>query len=233
MSTFFKFLGDGDVAMWAIVLTGLFALGVVIERFKTLYVDFNINSHTFMEKIRALILGDKIEEAVAHCANHPKVPLAQVVKGVLERADQDDSSIDNGLDVKFTEVMPRLHKGFGYLSMVANVATLLGLLGTVHGLVMAFEAVSFADPAQKQIMLAQSISIAMVATMAGLFVAIPVMFIYSFFHAKQNQLVEEVIACSTVVVDLLKHRNYEPFKEEKVYAMDKKNLPPVPQRKMA
>ncbi|MEQ1875142.1 MAG: MotA/TolQ/ExbB proton channel family protein [Bdellovibrionia bacterium] len=233
MAAFFKFLAEGDIAMWAIVITGFFGVGVMIERFKTLYVDFALPVDPFMEKIKAFVMADKIEEGIALCANHPKAPMAIVVKGILERADQDDRSIDQGLDVKYTEVMPKLHKGFGYLAMIANVATLLGLLGTVHGLVMAFEAVSFADPSQKQIMLAQSISIAMVATMAGLFVAIPTMFVYAFLHARQNKLVEEIVSCSTVVVDLLKHRNYEPFKEEKVYAMDKKKLPPVPARKMA
>jgi len=233
MSTLFKFLGEGDLPMWAIVITGFFAVGVIAERFKALYIDFNIPADAFMEKIRACVMADKIEDAIALCASHAKSPMAMVVKAVLERADQDDKSIDQGLDVKYSEVMPRFHKGFGYLSMIANVATLIGLLGTVHGLVMAFEAVSFADPAQKQIMLAQSISIAMVATMAGLCVAIPVMFVYAFFHAKQNRLVEDVVACSSNVVDLLKQRNYEPFKEEKVYALEKKNLPPVPARKMA
>ncbi|HEX4924287.1 MAG TPA: MotA/TolQ/ExbB proton channel family protein [Bdellovibrionales bacterium] len=233
MSTVLKFLAEGDVAMWAIVLTGLFGIAVVAERAKTLYFDFTIPYAQFMEKLRGLVMSDKIEEAVALCASYPKAPLAQVAKSVLERADQDDGSIDQGLDVKYAEVMPKFHKGFGYMAMIANVATLLGLLGTVHGLIMAFEAVSFADPAQKQMMLAQSISIALVATMSGLFVAIPMMFIYSFFHARQNHLVEEVIAGSAAVVDLLKHRNYEPFKEEKVYAMNNKGLPPTPARKMA
>jgi biopolymer transport protein ExbB len=234
MSTVFKFLAEGDLAMWAIVITGLFAVAVMVERFKTLFVDFSIPAETFMEKIRGFVLADKIEEAVAFCANYPKAPLALIIKAVLERADQDDKSIDQGLDVKYSEVMPKFHKGFGYMSMIANVATLLGLLGTVHGLIMAFEAVSFADPAQKQMMLAQSISIALVATMSGLFVAIPTMFVYGFLHARQNKLVEEVVAASTSVVDILKHRNYEPFREEKVYAMNKKaDLPPVPARKMA
>jgi biopolymer transport protein ExbB/TolQ len=232
MSTLLKFLGEGDLPMWAIVITGLFAIGVIAERFKSLYMDFSVAADPFMEKMRSFVMADKIEEAIAFCAQYPKAPMALVVKAVLERADQDDKSIDQGLDVKYSEVMPRFHKGFGYLAMIANVATLIGLLGTVHGLVMAFEAVSFADPAQKQIMLAQSISIAMVATMAGLCVAIPVMFVYAFFHAKQNKLVEDVVACSAIVVDLLKQRNYEPFKEEKVYSLEKKNLPPVPARKM-
>jgi biopolymer transport protein ExbB len=233
MSALFKFLADGDIPMWAIVITGFFAVAVCAERFKSLFIDFALPGDAFMDKIRSFITTDKIEEAITLCANHPKAPLAAVVKGVLERADQDDKSIDQGLDVKYAEVMPKMHKGFGYLAMIANVATLIGLLGTVHGLVMAFEAVSFADPAQKQMMLAQSISLAMVATMAGLCVAIPVMFLYAFFHAKQNKLIEEIVASSALVVDLLKHRNYQPFKEEKVYAMNNKGLPPTPVRKTA
>jgi biopolymer transport protein ExbB len=233
MSTLFKFLAEGDLAMWAIVVTGMFGAWVMFERIKSLYFDFSIPADAFMEKIRGFILADKVEEGIALCANYPKAPVALVIKAVLERADQDDKSIENGMDVKYTEVMPKLHKGFGYLAMIANVATLLGLIGTVHGLIMAFEAVSFADPSQKQMMLAQSISIALVATMSGLFVAIPTMFAYAFLHARQTKIVEEVVACSTAVVDLLKHKNYEPFREEKVFATSKKNLPPVPARKTA
>ena len=82
---------------------------------------------------------------------------------------------------------------------------------------MAFNAVAFADPSQKQTVLSQGISMAMNTTALGLTVAIPVMICYAFLHSRQNQLLEEVTEHSTKVIDLLTSRHYEPFKENKIF----------------
>ncbi len=164
-----------------------------------------------MKQVKSLIMNDQIEEAITFCSANEKAPLAHVVKGVLERADRDDESIAQGLDISLSEVIPDLGKRLGYLSMIANVATLLGLLGTIGGLIMAFSAVAFADPSQKQIVLAQGISMAMYTTFLGLSVAIPVMVAYSVLHSKQNRLLEEISEHSAKVMDLLTTRHYVPF----------------------
>jgi biopolymer transport protein ExbB/TolQ len=101
--------------------------------------------------------------------------------------------------------------------MVANVATLLGLLGTIHGLIQSFQAVSFADPSQKQTLLAQGISTSMNTTALGLFVAIPVMIVFSILHSRQNKLLEEVEEIGAKTVDLLISRNYEAFDEKSAF----------------
>ena len=104
----------------------------------------------------------------------------------LERSDRDDEGIYTGLDIALSEVIPALGKRLGYLAMIANVATLVGLLGTILGLIQSFEAVASADPANKSEMLANGISLAMNTTALGLSVAIPVMIFYAFLHARQN-----------------------------------------------
>jgi biopolymer transport protein ExbB/TolQ len=90
------------------------------------------------------------------------------------------------------ETVPQYTRRLHYLSMLANVATLMGLLGTIHGLILSFQAVATADPAMKQTLLANGISVSMYTTALGLAVAIPLMVCYSFLVSRQNILVEQL-----------------------------------------
>jgi biopolymer transport protein ExbB/TolQ len=107
---------------------------------------------------------------------------------------------------------------------------------------MAFSAVSFADPSQKQVVLAQGISMAMNTTALGLSVAIPVMVFYAFLHSRQNSLLEEVSEHSSKIVDLLTTRHYQPFTNDGAFpntfkeaelASRSGNQPPPPKAKAA
>ena len=100
----------------------------------------------------------------------------------------------------------------------------MGLLGTISGLIMAFGAVADADPAQKSKVLATGISMAMNTTALGLSVAIPVMIIYSFLHAKQNALLEEISEQSSKVIDLVTTRHYHEITNKEKFP-----TPPVQQ----
>ncbi|MBT4762269.1 MAG: MotA/TolQ/ExbB proton channel family protein [Bdellovibrionaceae bacterium] len=217
MENLIKVITDGGIPAYVIVIMGICGLALTIERAKVLYIDYSIKTQDFMNQVKSLIMGDKIEEAITFCNANNKAPLAHVVKGVLERADRDDEGIDQGLDIALSEVIPNLGKRLGYLSMIANVSTLVGLLGTITGLIMSFEAVGAADPAQKQLVLSQGISMAMNTTALGLSVAIPVMIGYAFLHARQNFLLEEISEHSSKVVDLLTTRHYQPFSQQAAF----------------
>jgi biopolymer transport protein ExbB/TolQ len=95
----------------------------------------------------------------------------------------------------------------GFLSMLANVVTLLGLFGTVAGLIQSFEAVAFADPQQKSTLLSQGISTAMNATMMGLGVAIPCMVAFSYLMNKSNGLMGELDNDVLETVDIIRQRS--------------------------
>lgn len=211
MGALMKVVVDFYMIDIAIGLMGLFAVALIFERCKALYVDYAMNAEAFMAKVIKWVEEDKIEEAITYCAANEKKPLAAVVKRVLERADRDDSAIDQSLDIAASEVAPKLTKNLSYLSMVSNVVTLIGLFGTVVGLIMSFKAVSFADPSQKQSLLADGISLAMNATAAGLLVAIPVMIVYSFLHAKQGRLFNEIDQHSNKLIEALRSRDFTSF----------------------
>lgn len=195
----------------AIGLMGIFGFALISERVKALFVDYSLDTHNFVAKITKWIEEDKIEEAIAYCTANEKKPAAYVVKKMLEKADRDDSTIEHSLDIAAGEMAPKLAKNLSYLAMVSNVVTLIGLFGTVIGLIFSFKAVSFADPSQKQALLTEGISLAMHATAMGLMVAIPVMVIYSFLHAKQGKLFSEIDHCAAKTMEVLRNRGFDGF----------------------
>ena len=211
MSGLLKLISDGGIPAYVIVGMGVFALAIIVERVKVLYFDYTMKASEFMGQIRSLIMNDQVEDAITFCSANSKKPLAHVIKGVLERSDRDDEGIHQGLDIALSEIIPSLGKRLGHLAMIANVSTLVGLLGTISGLILSFEAVGSADASQKTEVLSQGISMAMNTTALGLSVAIPVLMVYSFLHSRQNHLLEEVSENSAKVVDLLTTRHYQAF----------------------
>ncbi|MAF92215.1 MAG: MotA/TolQ/ExbB proton channel family protein [Bdellovibrionota bacterium] len=216
MESMSKFITEYG-AISAILGLGFFGFLVVVDRFRAFFFTYSLNSQAFLQKITGYIKADNIEEAIAHAAAHEQAPIAHVAKSVLSRADKDDDAIQQALDISLSESIPKVGKRMGYLTMVSNVATLIGLLGTIQGLIMSFEAVSFADPAQKQTLLAQGISTSMNTTAFGLGVAIPIMVVYAFLHAKQNAIMEDLMENSAKIVDVLSARNYRGFESAGMY----------------
>lgn len=217
MDALMKFAVDNYLLDGAIAMLGLFGLALIIERVKALYFSYAIDADGFIARVTKLVEADKVDEAITLCAANETKPLAYVCKRILERSDRDDSAIEQSLDIAAAEVAPGLGRNLGYLAMVSNVVTLVGLLGTVVGLIMSFKAVSFADPAQKQTLLADGISLAMHATAAGLLVAIPVMVFYSFLHARQGKLFGEIDRSASRLIESLRTRDMGSFHAQVAY----------------
>ncbi len=200
---FFNFMNQSGVVGWTILFTGIAAIGLVIERARTLYFDYGMNVDEFTSKIQTLVLGKKNEEAIIACAQLEKKPLARAFKLILEKSDRDDETIFQAQDIAMAETVPLYTKRLHYLSMLANVSTLLGLLGTIHGLILSFQAVAQADPAEKQAMLASGIAVSMYTTALGLAVAIPAMVAFSFLTSRQNQLLEQMTEKCSKLAEVL------------------------------
>lgn len=220
MEGLLNFMVNNKVADVAIGLIGLYSLTLILDRVKALFFDYALPVKPFMKQVTQLVQEDKIDEALTFCAANQKKPLAHVIKRILERSDRDEGSIGHSLDIASSEIAPKLVRRLGQVQMVSNVVTLVGLLGTVVGLIVAFKAISFADVSQKQTILAQGISIAMTATAAALIVAIPTMFAYTFLYEKQNRLFSEIDENSQKIIEMLRDRAYEPFKAETAYPTD-------------
>jgi biopolymer transport protein ExbB len=217
MDAIFRFINDSGVVGWAILLVGVGSLALIWERIQVLYFKFGMNSQDFMTRVQTLVLSKKTDEALLLCTQLKGKPLADAFKTILEKSDRDDDAIFQAHDIAMSENVPRLTKRLHYLSMLANVATLMGLLGTIHGLILSFAAVAQADPTQKQAMLANGISVSMYTTALGLLVAIPAMVFYSFLVSRQNQLVETLTEKCGKLTELLTGAHIPSLAKQNVF----------------
>lgn len=224
MNNMIQFLSHG--VEFGMIAVAIFSIVVIVNRVQALYLKSRLDSNMFLEKIKGYIVADKIDEAISFADSHAHTPLGKVAKAVLERADRDDEAMHQALDISLAETIPTLTKKLGYLQMTSNVAMLLGLFGTITGLIMSFQALSFADPSQKQTLLAQGISISMNHTAYGLTLAIPILVVYSILHARQSAIIESLTGTSAKLMDLLSARNYRGFESAGVYSSKSKKEPP-------
>lgn len=192
MTAILNFINDAGFVGWCIIFVGIACLALIAERAYVLYYKYGMSTEDFMNKIQTLVLARKADEALVMAAQMPEKPMASAFKTILEKADRDDDAIFQAHDIAMAETVPLYTRRLHYLSMMANVATLMGLLGTIHGLILSFQAVATADPAQKQALLANGISVSMYTTALGLAVAIPAMVFFSFLVSRQNHLVEQL-----------------------------------------
>ena len=184
-----SFFTKGGVFMYPILIVGAAATAIAIERYITLTRMVVKNRATWSKVEPALTAGDfekareatiKDETAVARVL---AVGLAR--QGAVRRVDDVEKAMRGGL----MEIIPLMEKRTHYLGTFANLATLLGLLGTVSGLIHAFTAVATANPAEKANLLAASISEAMNCTAFGLMTAVPILFIHAFLQTKTVELI--------------------------------------------
>ena len=206
---FFEFIQTNLAHVAPLILMGGFAIAVIVDRVKALFKEYPIQDVTgFMARVSECVIAGKTSEALAICDQYSTKPAARVVKSALTRAHLSEDLIQHGIDLSLAEEAEKISKRTPFLATIANVATLLGLFGTIAGLIRSFEAVGHADPQQKSAMLANGIATAMNATMLGLGIAIPCMLAYSFFMNRQNKLISELYAAGTRVVDSIQQSFY-------------------------
>ncbi len=214
MSFFINAMHKGGPFMWGILAAAVFALAIAAERIYYVVFRANINGTAFMAQIQKLIMANNIDRAIKLCNAEPNAALPRVLKAGLTRANRGDIEIQNAVEEAVLEVFPKLAKRTPFLSMLANVATLTGLLGTIQGLIMAFEAVARASAETKQTMLAAGISVAMFTTASGLIVAIPTLVLFSIIQSQTTKIMNEIDLYALKTVNLLGARRRGSLKEE-------------------
>jgi len=194
----FKWSQDGSTFMYFIALFGAIALAIAIERIYYIVIRSNVNADKFMAEVRKLVAGGNMERAIQLCEQGKQKALPFVVLRGLKRANEretlDFRAIQNAVDEGTLEVIPKLKERTNYLSMLANVATLTGLMGTIYGLIISFNAVGSESvpEADKSRMLANGISAAMNTTIFGLMVAIPTLIIYTYLVNRTSKIIDEL-----------------------------------------
>jgi len=201
-SGFAKFFREGGFAMWAILLFFFVGIVICIERVMFLFGTASIKPEAFMARIADLIRKGSIEGAIAETTRQ-KAPLSRIIEAALRNYRGTERDIQNAVDEMALAELPRVNSRINYLAMLANVSTMVGLLGTIFGLIAAFAAVAAADPEQKSIMLANGISMAMNTTAFGLVSAIPLLIIHSILTSRADKLVDQIDRYSVMVMNML------------------------------
>ena len=193
-STIVKFFQDSGVFIYPSILVLALGLAIAIERFIYLSRSRSINRKMW-DDLRPLLNNGKFQQALAMAAKSEAAVAKMVSRGIYrlktaKRREEIDAAMEEGM----MEIVPRLEKRTHYLATFANVVTLLGLLGTIIGLIKAFTAVAQVNPSEKAELLSASISIAMNNTAFGLMVAIPFLLIHAFLQARTSEIVDSLEA---------------------------------------
>jgi biopolymer transport protein ExbB/TolQ len=185
-----RFFQSGGPFMYPILLVLAFGAAIAIERY--IYLTFvRARNKGVWNRVQPLLENGKYA-AAREIILHSDAAVSRILGYGLNRAEHQGSGeqIQMAMEEGLLEVVPRLEKRTHYLATLANIATLLGLLGTIIGLTEAFSTISAADPADKANQLSASISIAMNTTAFGLMVAIPLLLIHAVMQTKTSELVD-------------------------------------------
>lgn len=201
----------GFVFMWVLLITGIFCIAISIERFIYLTMKSGFKTELFIKEILKFITKDDLPSAQKMCAKAGKMALSEVIRCGLDVAKLGADQIRNAIDEASLKVIPKLEKRTNYLATIGNVATLIGLMGTIYGLILSFAAVGKPgiDAAEKSTLLASGISAAMFTTLSGLLIAIPSIVIYSLFKSKTQRIIDEIDEYSLRLVNALVEKSYK------------------------
>lgn len=202
-NTVVGFFQSGGIFMYPIVMVLALGVAIAVERWFYLSVARTSN-HRLWKKIQPhLAAGDMLQ--VAMLTEKSKSAISHIFNYGLSRArtSRRRDDVEIAMEEGLMETVPNLEKRTGYLATFANIATLLGLLGTIIGLIQAFTAVAAANPSEKADMLSASISVAMNTTAFGLMVAIPLLLIYALLQTKTTQLVDSLEMASVKFLNSL------------------------------
>ncbi|MGH2570959.1 MAG: MotA/TolQ/ExbB proton channel family protein [bacterium] len=191
LSDFATFFRDGGPFMYVILACAVLILGGALERFWVIARASSWNTRKLMRDVGEHVRRGDLRGA-AELAGRVKSPVGQVAAAMLASGARTEESLRSAGDGEAGVVIAPLARGLGYLSLLANTATLLGLLGTIFGLMTAFSGVGAADPSQRSAFLAAGISEALNTTAFGLIVAVPAMLIHAFFANRVERIADAV-----------------------------------------
>jgi biopolymer transport protein ExbB len=196
-----KFMNEGGIFMWIIAVCWCLGIAISVERLLKFF-KYDIDGRSLMGSVRKQVIENKVQEAIQSCSSSPAL-LSFVLKNGLKRATQPKEQIQDALEASILEVVPFIERRLSYLGLLANLSTLLGLLGTIQGLIQSFAAVAQAEASQKAQLLADGIAVAMNTTALGLVSAISIMVIHSYLMNRGEKMIHEIEENAVKLIDLL------------------------------
>lgn len=204
--TIVEFFVTGGPFMMPILIVFAIGAAIAVERFVTL-ARMRANNRSAWSKMQPLLMEGRFEEA-RELASEDDSKISQLLgmglarQGAVRRREDIEIAMEEGM----MEIIPQLEKRTPYVALFASIATLLGLLGTIMGLIEAFTAVANANPAEKADLLSASISVAMNTTAFGLMVAIPLMITNQVLTAKTGEIIDSLEMASVKALNVFSSR---------------------------
>jgi biopolymer transport protein ExbB/TolQ len=210
MSSAVQFFKDGGFFLYPLLLIFVVGVAIAIERWIYLTKE-TIKNRNLWDDVAPHLGAGNFKQAIS-LANNSSAQIGTVLKYGLARLStarrRDD--IQQAMEESLLEIVPRLEKRTHYLSSLANIGMLVGLLGTIIGLIHAFGAVAQANPAEKAALLAAAISVAMNNTASGLFVAITLLLAHMFLESKTTALIDSLEIAVVKFLNSITERYSEP-----------------------
>ena len=200
------FFASGGMFMFPILVVFAVGFAISVERFVTLATVTNKNQVVW-DKVQPLLANGEFDEARA-MTDDDESTISQVLNmGLsLQGAVRRREDIEIAMEESMMEIVPRLEKRTPYVALASSIATLLGLLGTIMGLIQAFTAVANANPAEKADLLSASISVAMNTTAFGLMVAIPLLVVHAVLTSKTGDIVDSLEMATVKALNVFSRR---------------------------
>ena len=201
-----SFFSTGGIFMYPILIVFAVGLAIASERYITLAVITKKNQVVW-DRVQPVLADGDFEQA-REMTSEDESTISQVLNmGLsLQGAVRRREDIEIAMEESMMEIVPRLEKRTPYVALASSVATLLGLLGTIMGLIQAFTAVANANPAEKADLLSASISVAMNTTAFGLMVAIPLLIIHAILTSKTGDIVDSLEMASVKALNVFSRR---------------------------
>lgn len=201
-----ELMGHGGWMMWVILGVSVIALAITLDRVIMLFGRARLNVGSFVRRVVGLVEERDYAAALEACNVKTQHPLPRVLKAGVSKANRREKEIERVMEEEMLRSIPRLQRGIGFLGLLGNSATLLGLLGTIFGLIRAFSGVSAASAAARQQVLAEGISIAMYTTAFGLIVAVPILFAHQLITGRLDKLLIQIEEGATALLGALAGR---------------------------
>lgn len=192
--------------MYLNLLVSVLVIAIIVDRVIFLFGKSSVNARAFLEQIRKLVLANNVDRAVKLCSA-TGAPVAQVARAGLQRVHRGEVAVAQAIEESLVDVTPLLKKRIQILWSMANIATLIGLLGTVIGLITAFSAVSAAKPEERQGLLSRGIAEALNNTAMGLGIAVTCIIAHAVLSAASKRQTSDIEAFSLKLENLLAEAN--------------------------
>jgi len=201
LKTISQMFEGGGWGMWPILAISIVIVAIIVERAVYL-IKATVDKDKLLTLLKSQVMSGNVQGAIKVCSGNP-TPLTRIVQAGLMKFNKSDHEVQAAMDEAALRELPLINKRTPYLAMLANLATLAGLFGTIMGMIKSFSSAANADASQKATKLAEGISEAMNCTAFGIFTALIGLIGYAALQGKTQQLSDDINEVTVQVVNLV------------------------------